>query len=283
MVSSCDDYEDLWPIFFNILLKEWPNIECPIVLNTESKSYHHSGLDIRTLRMYKHGENVSWTRRLKETLEKINTEFIILLLDDFFLQGPVDVKRLEECLNYMKQNKRIASFCFMETFTQNTNDQKYEQFEKRPLIAEYKLNCQAALWRRNTLIKYLKVDEDPWEWETMGNWRTYKFPRDIFYSQIANGNYVFPYIYKANGINWGGLALYRGRWYLPYVKPLFIKHGIDVDYSVRGTIEELEFAPSVKKKKADYKGVKKRIYWLIQIYIGFMSLVHFLKNIRHFI
>lgn len=283
VVSSCDAYEDLWPIFFRILICTWKNIECSIVLNTESKSYSHPNLNIKTFNMYKPGEKVAWTRRLRETLQKIDSEFVIVLLDDFFMRGQVDVKRIERCIDYMQENKRIASFCFMETFTKNIKDDKYDQFEKRPWIAKYKLNCQAALWRRKTLIKYLKKEENPWEWETMGNWRTYRHPYDIFYSQIPNGNYIFPYIYKANGINWGGLAVYRGKWYLPYVDKLFENYGIKVDYNQRGTIVDADFIPHIRKQKEDYSGVKKRLYWLIQIYIYIRYFIDFLMNIRHFI
>ena len=283
VVSSCDAYEDLWPAFFKILSIEWPNIECPIVLNTESKSYNYPGLDIRTFRMYHPGEKIPWSRRLRETLEKIESKYIIFMLDDFFLQGTVDTKRLKQCLDSMEQNNRIVSFCFMETFSSNVKDERYIQFERRPLIAPYKLNCQAALWKRTSFIKYLKKDENPWEWETMGNWRTYRYPRDIFYSQIPNGDYIFPYIYKANGINWGGLALYRGKWYLPYVEPLFKKHDIEMNFSVRGTVKDIDFVPSARKKKSDYTGIKRKLYWLIQIYIAIMALIHFLKNIKHFL
>lgn len=283
VVSSCDAYEDIWSIFFEILLKQWSDIECPIVLNTESKTYSFPGLKIETYCLYKAGDNISWTRRLRETLERIDSKYVITLLDDFFMQDKVDTKRLQECLNYMEADKRIASFCFMETPSKNIDDKKYDQFEKRPWIAKYKLNCQAALWRRDKLIRYLKNDENPWEWETMGNWRTYKHPEDVFYSQISNSNYIFPYIYKANGMNWGGLALYRGKWYLPYVEPLLKKYDIQVDYTKRGIIQDSDFAPQTRKKKADYKGIKKRLYWLIQLYIGIRSCIYYIKNIRHFL
>ena len=158
VVSSCDAYEDLWPAFFKILSIEWPNIECPIVLNTESKSYNYPGLDIRTFRMYHPGEKIPWSRRLRETLEKIESKYIIFMLDDFFLQGTVDTKRLKQCLDSMEQNNRIVSFCFMETFSSNVKDERYIQFERRPLIAPYKLNCQAALWRRNSISKESRMN-----------------------------------------------------------------------------------------------------------------------------
>lgn len=61
----------------------------------------------------------------------------------------------------MEQNNRIVSFCFMETFSSNVKDERYIQFERRPLIAPYKLNCQAALWRRTSFIKYLKKMKIP--------------------------------------------------------------------------------------------------------------------------
>lgn len=241
VVSSCDKYEDLWDPFFTILKAEWEGLEeIPIVLNTESKDYSYEGLNIRTMQLYETDADVSWTKRLRNTLENINTDYVITLLDDFFMMGRVDTASILKHVEWMDANRRISVFSYMETFTKNIRDGKYKSFERRPLVGTYKFNCQAALWRRSRLIKYLDHDETPWEWELYGNWRSYRHPFHLFYSYIVGNEYVFPYIYNAAGVNFGGLGLFRGKWYLPYVKPLFEKHGIKMDFSIRGIITEEE-------------------------------------------
>ena len=48
LVNSCDEYSEIWDVFFTLFKKYWPQCEYPIVLNTESKSYSFDGLDITT-------------------------------------------------------------------------------------------------------------------------------------------------------------------------------------------------------------------------------------------
>lgn len=283
LVSTCDSYSDLWEPFFTVLRNEWPNLDYPIVLNTESKSFDFEGYDIKTFNIYKGGESVPWGKRLRETLKLITTDYIILMMDDVFLYDKVDSDRIKKCIGWMDKNKRISCFCFMQTFTPNKRSERYEGFEKRPLVAEYKFNGQVALWRRERLIRYLRDNESGWEWETYGNWRSYRYLTHEFYSQVASGTHVFPYLYEVGGITWGGLAIYRGKWYVPAVDHIFKKNGISVDYSVRGTIDESEFLPPKLKTKEDYKGIKRRLYWIRPVYVFLMKIVNIVRHAKHLV
>ena len=282
IVSSCDKYSDLWNPFFTVLKAEWQGLEhIHIVLNTESKSYSYKGLNISTFQLYREGENPSWTERLRKTLERVGTKYVITLLDDFFMMGKVDSQKILKHIEWMEKDQRVSVFSYMETFTNNIQDRKYESFERRPLIALYKFNCQAALWRRTRLISYLKNNESPWEWETYGNWRSYRHPFHKFYSYIEGENYVFPYIYKVGETSFGGLGLYRGRWYLPYVQPVFEKHGIEIDYSIRGDISEKEIRDNI----TDEGNCSKKSFQMLRKAYGDIKFIIFNARFvfKHFI
>ena len=281
VVSSCDKCSDLWYPFFSLFQKAWPENEFSIVLNTESKTYQHEGMNIETFCLYGENESVPWGKRLKETLQRIDTEYIILLLDDFFLRKEVKHDRILQCIEWMEQDTSISCFCFMESLTKNIKDGKYEGFERRPLLGDYKFNCQAAVWRRKRLIGYLRNGEDPWQWEMFGNWRSYRYPFHKFYSQIAGQEYVFPYICKVQGRSWGGLALYRGKWYLPCVEKLFAENGISVDFTIRGTVDETAFMPKELPPKESYTGWKRRLFFIRPLYGKICNAITVLKNIGH--
>ena len=93
VVSSCDKYEDTWYPFFKILKKEWPDRPYPIALITESKSYAYEDMNIRTLGIYGPDKKVPRGRLVKETLKRIETEYVIFMLGEFYLHGKVDQKR----------------------------------------------------------------------------------------------------------------------------------------------------------------------------------------------
>lgn len=111
LVNSCDKYEDLWAPFFTLLKKYW-NPEYPIVLNTESKDFNFEGLNIKTLKLFEN-KNVEWSERLRITLENIDSEYVITLLDDFFLEKSVDNNKINQCVKWMDENQNIAAFYFV--------------------------------------------------------------------------------------------------------------------------------------------------------------------------
>ncbi|MEG1061752.1 MAG: hypothetical protein RSD08_04850 [Oscillospiraceae bacterium] len=226
LVCSCDAYEDTWYPFFKIFKAEWPNCPFKIILNTECKKYEYEGLDIRTLNLYQQGDSVSWGQRMIDHLNSIESEFVLVMLDDFFLCRPVDEEKIMTCINWLESDKRIASFSFYKSSVKNIDDGKYPGFERRKHFGEYKLNCQAAVWRTETLKKYLRNHESPWLWEIAGNMRSYR-TADKFYA-------IKPHVLSPIDYNGPGFGVFRGKWTRSYVEDLFKKHDIDIDFSQRG-------------------------------------------------
>ena len=228
LVSSYDGGEDLWPGFFTALTVQWPQLDLPIVLNTESKSYSFPGLDIKTFSFYPN-KPPQWGERLIKTLQHIDTEYILLFLEDFWLTAPVDDAFFRKCLDYMRANPDVATLSFKPTFGPNIQDGRFERFERRPqkpkLRFHYRLNCQAAIWRRERFIEFIRPFEDPWQWEQYGSIRSTRYP-DGFYSLIAGEKEVFPYD--------SGAVVFQGRWNRPVAEPLCKYYGLSVDFSARG-------------------------------------------------
>ncbi len=233
LVNSCDKYADTWFPFFKILTDRWKNIPYPIVLNTESRQFSFDGLDITCFSFYPEGKNVPWGRRLKRTLKAIDSEYILFMLDDFYLLGDVDADRIEQCMKWMDEDHNIAVFCFWDTPGQNIQDGKYPGFEKRPQNGEYRLNCQAAVWRREHLIRYIRDHENPWEWELLGSVRSSRYQQE-FYSLIEGTPLVIPYDYRREGY-----GVVRGKW-TPSIVELFEKHEIQCDFSKRGFLDSTQ-------------------------------------------
>lgn len=243
LVSSYDGGEDLWEGFFTGLTRQWPELDLPIVLNTESKSYSFPGLDIRTLGLYPDGgKDIPWGKRLQETLKRIDSEFVLFFLEDFWLEGPVDDAFFRRCLRWMRENPDVANLSFRPTPGPNLQDGRFERFERRPRNGEYLFNCQAALWRRERLISFLRPFESPWDWEAWGTRMRGARCRDGFYSLQDGAAPVFPYD--------NGWVIFRGKWCLRAVEPLRKLYGLDIDYSGRGIYEEqMEKAPEQPRKQ----------------------------------
>lgn len=77
-------------------------------------------------------------------------------------------------------------------------------------------------------MKFWKKHETPWEWETIGNIRSFDEKLDFYVLEGANNS---PIDY---GFDEKGMGIFRGKWVIDTVKELFENHDIYVDYSVRG-------------------------------------------------
>jgi hypothetical protein len=121
--------------------------------------------------------------------------------------------------------------------------------------AKWRLSLQAALWKKATLRALIRRHETPWQLESYGSFRTRRFKEKICSVNrekfSVHGNEVFPY---------NPTGVVAGRRVQNIVEPLFARHNINVDFSVRGFHVQGKRA---KKRKAFLLRVIDRIRSLI--------------------
>ncbi len=196
VVSSCDIYEDSWRPYFELIKKYWRGRPEKIALITETKSYSCDGLDISVYNT-PHSES-TWSERLYSCLEKLDTEYIVFSLEDFFLLDYVDDVALEQCYEWMEEDKNIA-VCrlYSSDLKELVPTEKYGDFRIAGSNTSYRLDTQAALWRREVLMSFIDLKENPWQFEGNGTERI-KASDKLFLWHFSESlddisNRVFPY------------------------------------------------------------------------------------------
>lgn len=153
VILSCDKYSECWNPFFLLLSKYWKNYP-KVYLVTETKKCRYS----ETINI----NNECWTHRFREALKKISEDYVIVMLEDFFIRQEVDINRIEYCLSQMKDDVAVFNF-----------EKKHRQCEACDLIGfekqfnnQFFLNsCQPSLWNKKVLIERLQDDINAWDWE----------------------------------------------------------------------------------------------------------------------
>lgn len=231
LVNSTDSFEDCWYPFFTLFSKYWSGTPTRIVLNTETKDFSYPGLDLICSKVYgsNPSQRLAWGECLRRCLEKISTDLVLYLQDDYFINSPVDVKQIDDFARLMLAER--YSHLSLVTFS-NAGPWRPT---KHPLLweidqkAHYRISLQAGLWRKDRLLMYIRSHENPWQFELWGSKRAHRISdtffclnHDIFNKENRR---VIPY--EPTGI-------IKGKWNRRAVYDLFPENGIKVDFSRRG-------------------------------------------------
>jgi hypothetical protein len=254
LVNSTDGFEDCWHPFFRLFSIYWPNCECAVVLNTETRDYHHPGLDIRCSQTARNAPDSSlpWGECLNRCLDQISTDVILYLQEDFFLNGPVMAETLRELASVLWE-KQYACIRLLECDGSGpwhpTDHPLLWEVDRR---SKYRIALQAALWRTDALRCCIRAHESPWQLEVWGSQRKYPrqapifcVNRDCFNDEKGQ---VFPYV---------PTGIIKGQWNRRAVEDLFARHDIEVDFSRRGFWDPQN--PPKRGRRTLYRRVWERI------------------------
>ena len=250
LINTTDSFEDCWIPFFTLFKRYWPDYTGKIYLNTETKVFTYPGLNIVSIQNNKSTPDIkiTWSECLLRALNSIDDDIILYMQEDYFLKDEVKTDLVEKYVQMMQEN--AAMHCIHLTDQGVTPDKKSDTFEglySVKLKQRYRISCQAALWRKDTLKSYLRTYESAWEFEEFGSKRA-TIANDDFYVVDKewvklNQFEIIPYIFT---------GIIQGRWYEKTV-PLFQKHNIHVDYTKRGFVKDTKPKPLSKKIKDKWK------------------------------
>lgn len=230
LVMSCDKYSSAWYPYFELLKIYWPDHPKKIYLSTETRKFTCSGMDITVI----NSNTVEpWSQRLLNVLKQIPEEYIIFSLEDFFLLGYVDNKRISECLDWMHEDNTIAE-CRLSTFETIPSGEFYpnSKFRICPSEHPYRIDTQFAIWKKSFLLSVINPTETPWQFEGNASFRSKAYPDKLLWYSPDNPKdlcaMIMPYYNDWSdgyGIGWGKWRSKNKAWFeqngikgVPYYK-----------------------------------------------------------------
>ena len=216
VVLSCDKNEDIFYAFHHCIEKYWNDHPEVIYLTETIKNPYYKTICKNYLLN-------KWTRRIRESLEEIDDNEIMLMIDDIFIRKNVDKERIEYARENLKGN--IAMFNFEKSFDKEDIETTLKGFKKRRKGSEYELSLMCGLWQKEKLIDVLSGESDPWSVEYNQDTKDYDY-------YINSEDYIIDWGYKT----FERVGLVKGKWAREVV-PFFEKEGIEIDYEKRGFID----------------------------------------------
>ena len=179
LFSTYDEMDFLWPDFFRLLMKFWPGFDTyfdSYISMCENKSIYVSDrLTIEPGGLS--NSEYSYSERLQNCINRLDCEFVFIILDDYFIKSLVDLQRLAETVSLLTRDTTIDYIEYENFRTKVTKEKEELDFLARLQNRMFLCNLQISLWRARSLSKVLRLKENAWFFEYYGSVRAilYKF------------------------------------------------------------------------------------------------------------
>lgn len=158
LVSTCDNFYDLWENNKKLFDKFWPHP--PKIVYFSDFNTHNPYFNTLTF------GNCEFSLRLKKALDTIETKYVFLTLDDYLLDKFVDSQSLDFCYNFMEDNKADYFRFFNRTKVKGKYIDKTYKIKRLPLTKKaYEINLYPSIWKTDSLREIAKKDENIWKFE----------------------------------------------------------------------------------------------------------------------
>ncbi|NCF42131.1 MAG: hypothetical protein GWP32_04475 [Bacteroidetes bacterium] len=162
IIMSCDKYSFLWKNFTK-MFNRYCKLDCNTFLISESKTEELKGINIINT------GQLTWTEMLRHAIEKVEKDYIFLLLDDYLLTENISDEEINLHLNFLLEhdsNKimidRHSIFYRYESLIPY-HDRTCLKFD---INSSYLLSTQPSIWKKSFLQSVLDEKLDPWQFET---------------------------------------------------------------------------------------------------------------------
>jgi len=221
-ISSSDAYSDLWPIFFELFRKFWPEYQGEVYLNTETRNYSFDGIDIRCTKVGNLGD---FGKVFRAGLDSVNSQNILLIMIDYFFMGRVDDNLLNEYYEIFKRSN-LHSLCLVRNPYTHSIPLGELDLELVTPPSQDMFSFQIAFWKKDILMEMVLPHETPWLAEWYGTARANQMGLRLAYPIDRS-----PITYLAEG------ALHKGKW-VPQIINYLIDSNYQIDFSKRGLYVE---------------------------------------------
>lgn len=198
IVLSCDKNIGPLKLFMKFFNENWRSCSYPVYVGLEKIMTNFEGAEVIN------SEEALWGKRIKNYLQNIETEYVLIFLDDFLIEKPVDDKIIESYINILDENPDIATISLADIYDKGNKETEFNSLVERKHNGNYLLNLQVGIWRKSLLINLLMDKESPWQTELYGSIRARKLRNCRFLCLNSDSNMPIQY-------NRGWLIV-RGSW-----------------------------------------------------------------------
>ncbi len=164
LIIGFDDYKDVWHHDIDLMNRYWRDRPKTYLANSELKPVYEN------VEIINAGSDSEWSKKVQVALERINTPYILLLLEDFFITDYVDNAKIESVMKMIEDDGIKFYQILVQLINQNWEKGQPYKGNKDVIIIpqdkKYGINLQAAIWEKDFLKQTVGTGNyNAWEFE----------------------------------------------------------------------------------------------------------------------
>lgn len=161
VIGTCDKFSDLWQTHFELLFKNWAGEMPPIYLVTDKETtFSHEGVKVVV-------GNGHLPGRIKTALAFIESDRVLLTLDDYFVINPVNGEDIGSICAYAEENNVDYLMLYNRRWAKKRYYKGIDSFSKIDLEKRYAVTLYPAIWTKSFLDYCIDEELTPWMFEPM--------------------------------------------------------------------------------------------------------------------
>ena len=161
LISSCDKFSDLWETHFRLYRENWDGAPWKTYLVTDKPTDRRfDGVEIIAA-----GEELDFPMRIRYALEQIDTDYVLVTLDDYFLIEKARAGILSELAERAEREKIDYLMLYDRRKTDPKKYKSPDVLEPIDLTKKYAVTLYPAIWNKDFLYHSVKSDLSPWLFE----------------------------------------------------------------------------------------------------------------------
>lgn len=162
LIHSCHKFSDLWDSHVSLLNKNWPDRDIrTIILTDEPETRDLPGVEIISA-----GSGKEITDRIRHVLPLIDTEYVLVTLDDYFPVFEIDSCKIDRLVLIMEEKGYDYMRLFEKPRCRNLSPTTDTGVFTFTLDNDYAVNLYVGIWRKDFVKKSLSpCSLSAWDYE----------------------------------------------------------------------------------------------------------------------
>ncbi len=125
------------------------------------------------------GPEQSWSGSLRSFLNQLDSENVLLMLEDFYLCETVSTANVLKQLAALRSLGGVVVRLHPDP-PPAIKIKGFPQLREQHRLAPFRVSLQASIWNRQALLDLLREGESPWQFEAQGTLRSQAQPRGFY-------------------------------------------------------------------------------------------------------